>query len=537
MADSGASHCFICTEKIVIYSTGPCNHPICHLCSLRLRALYKTNECSSCRAPQLKVLFSSTSKAFSEDALASCPKQDAKLGIFFETADIASKVLRILRFNCPSCRAVCSNGWTELKAHVTKIHNKVICDICSKHKKVFTHELSLYTESGLVEHLNRGDKNDPSFKGHPYCGFCATHYYSKDELFEHCRQAHETCFICKRRGVLDVYYQNYARLEEHFRSDHYFCTEKACLDKKFVVFETDIDLRAHDVEEHPGKVKRGKSTPIELNFQYGPGSSHSAGGSRESGNRGGNGDGRRNGGGRSQQQQSSHQLHQTRVSEPRAASPFMQRTSSSSSLHDASLGLEEGPSQGEAAARFVPASEPSVRDRVARKAPPGFGAGLTKEPSKESVRASSSQPQTPPSGAAQKPIAPPAVSGDPEVISRLQLLLSSSDSKFAEFKSLATSFKASILSADEFFQGLLSLCMDGKSNSLKMSIEKEVGQLWVRLADTLPVEETVRSNNKGKGKGVPLNGADGGKKQEMLKTWNNYRARVSDSCLVSKEEF
>jgi hypothetical protein len=112
------------------------------------------------------------------------------------------------------------------------------------------------------------------------------------------------------------------------------------------------------------------------------------------------------------------------------------------------------------------------------------------------------------------------------VISRLQSLLSSSDSKFSEFKSLATSFKASILSSDEFFQGLLSLCMDGKPKSLKMSIEKEVGQLWVRLADTLPTEEVSRSNSKGKGKGVPLSGADSGKKQEMLKTWNNYRARV-----------
>jgi hypothetical protein len=41
--------CLICTEEIKIAAFGQCNHPICHLCCLRLRALYKSNQCPYCK--------------------------------------------------------------------------------------------------------------------------------------------------------------------------------------------------------------------------------------------------------------------------------------------------------------------------------------------------------------------------------------------------------------------------------------------------------------------------------------------------------
>jgi hypothetical protein len=45
---------------------------------------------------------------------------------------------------------------------------------------------------------------------------------------------------------------NYNSLEAHFRKEHFLCSEKECLDKKFVVFESEIDLKAHQLEVHPG---------------------------------------------------------------------------------------------------------------------------------------------------------------------------------------------------------------------------------------------------------------------------------------------
>lgn len=52
-ADEAASDdsdiCWICAEKIKYYSISECNHTTCHVCALRLRALYKRQECTFCK--------------------------------------------------------------------------------------------------------------------------------------------------------------------------------------------------------------------------------------------------------------------------------------------------------------------------------------------------------------------------------------------------------------------------------------------------------------------------------------------------------
>lgn len=47
--DVEAEVCFICASPVVHNSVAPCNHRTCHICSLRLRALYKTKACAHCR--------------------------------------------------------------------------------------------------------------------------------------------------------------------------------------------------------------------------------------------------------------------------------------------------------------------------------------------------------------------------------------------------------------------------------------------------------------------------------------------------------
>jgi len=41
--------CFICASPIDHTAIAPCNHQTCHICALRLRALYKTRACAHCR--------------------------------------------------------------------------------------------------------------------------------------------------------------------------------------------------------------------------------------------------------------------------------------------------------------------------------------------------------------------------------------------------------------------------------------------------------------------------------------------------------
>lgn len=57
--------CFICASPIEHVSIAPCNHQTCHICSLRLRALYKTRACAHCRVSHsLLVLWSYTNKIY-----------------------------------------------------------------------------------------------------------------------------------------------------------------------------------------------------------------------------------------------------------------------------------------------------------------------------------------------------------------------------------------------------------------------------------------------------------------------------------------
>jgi E3 ubiquitin-protein ligase ZNF598 len=41
--------CFICASAIEHLSIAPCNHQTCHICALRLRALYKKRDCAYCK--------------------------------------------------------------------------------------------------------------------------------------------------------------------------------------------------------------------------------------------------------------------------------------------------------------------------------------------------------------------------------------------------------------------------------------------------------------------------------------------------------
>lgn len=50
--DPDADLCFICAEPVKLYSVAPCDHRTCHVCAVRLRALYKKMECTFCKVSQ-----------------------------------------------------------------------------------------------------------------------------------------------------------------------------------------------------------------------------------------------------------------------------------------------------------------------------------------------------------------------------------------------------------------------------------------------------------------------------------------------------
>ncbi|CAL5865939.1 uncharacterized protein PFLUO_LOCUS146 [Penicillium psychrofluorescens] len=258
-ADDGEV-CFICASRVEHTSVSPCNHRTCHICALRLRALYKNKACAHCRTESNFVIFTDDiNKRYEEFQQKDFARTDNNLGIEYENDEIFEDTVLLLRYNCPDedCDVACL-GWPDLHRHVKNKHGKVMCDLCTRNKKVFTHEHVLFTMAELRRHEKHGDDvpgalDQSGFRGHPECGFCHQRFYGDDELYTHCRDKHERCHICDRHATnrQQQYYIDYNALEGHFQKDHFLCLDQECLEKKFVVFESQMDLKAHQLEAHP----------------------------------------------------------------------------------------------------------------------------------------------------------------------------------------------------------------------------------------------------------------------------------------------
>ncbi|KAI8998316.1 hypothetical protein BC832DRAFT_565461 [Gaertneriomyces semiglobifer] len=476
LEDAKEELCFICADAITWYAVGECNHRVCHLCSLRLRALYKQKTCAMCKTELGAIVYTKDpEKPYSEFDLKSLPAHDRKLNIYFDDPEIHGDVLILLRFNCPdpACDVACNGGWKELKDHVKKAHGMQMCDLCTRHKKLFTHEHTLYTPASLERHKKSGDPDDPSFKGHPQCGFCRTYFYGHDELYEHCREKHEQCFLCQQNGIRNQYFNNYAELEKHFHTDHFPCMHPDCLEQKFVVFSSDIDLKGHELEVHGDAKLRARGQQLDLAFTYAGGANREREGARSAGRRGGN---------------------RSRPATPQSST--------------------SAPINGSGAMTVVSHQEEQTR-RL--RPPPGFGAQLSDgRTSSETGGLASEAPVNP---TASTPT-------DPEIMQRMQHLFNSDVSKLTEFKSLTQSYRNDLISADELVKSFMQLALSAKTSRPAKETESEAGILWRKLADTVPGATTL--SNSGGRNGSALPSSENKKRNEMLRAWNDWKVRNSD---------
>ncbi|KAK3320129.1 hypothetical protein B0T19DRAFT_389001 [Cercophora scortea] len=256
--------CFICASPFLHRSIAPCNHSTCYICALRLRALYKNKDCPHCRTSAPFVIFTDDATRRYEDYTDNeITSTDDNVGIRYTSEDIVGDTILLLRYNCPDADCDFAGlSWPNLHHHVRSVHHKKMCDLCTRSKKVFTHEHDVFNDKELGEHMRHGDDrpgaiDQTGFKGHPLCGFCGERFYDDDKLYEHCRNKHERCFLCDRRDSRKPhYYQDYSALEAHFKNDHYICLDRECLEKKFVVFESEIDLKGHQLSEHAGSLSK-----------------------------------------------------------------------------------------------------------------------------------------------------------------------------------------------------------------------------------------------------------------------------------------
>lgn len=300
--------CAVCADTLEWVAYGPCGHrEVCSTCVARLRFICDDRRCCICKS-DCNVVF--VTKALGDytrmvNDFSTLPLQvkEGQVGsywyhedtqAFFDDAEHYKMIRAMCRLSCSICDKASAeeqppqDGFRkrqrfrnigQLKGHLSHQHRLFMCDLCLEGRKVFICEQKLYTRAQLNQHKRTGDSEVDGteserggFAGHPVCEFCRTSFYGENELYSHMSTEHFTCHICQRRhpGQYE-YFRDYDDLETHFRNDHFLCEDEACLAKKFIVFQSEADIKRHNALEHGGRMSRSQRNAvlqIPTSFRY-----------------------------------------------------------------------------------------------------------------------------------------------------------------------------------------------------------------------------------------------------------------------------
>lgn len=367
----------------------------------------------------------------------------------------------LLRYNCPDGDCDFAGlGWPDLHRHVRAVHHKKMCDLCTRNKKVFTHEHEMFTDKELGEHMRKGDDkpgavDQTGFKGHPLCNFCGERFYDGDKLYEHCRSKHERCFLCDRRDSRQPhYYLDYNALENHFKKDHFLCYDRECLEKKFVVFDTEIDLKAHQVSEHGNQLSKDARRDARLvdmsAFDFRPSYQQE----RQGGGRGGGGRESRRG--------------RDPNAEPIPASSA-QPLRRDELAFQRQLAISQGQQQAQASSSNRP--NPPPPSRPAQPPPPRTGTPSTQPiiDAMQNVSVSDLSSLTPEQRA--------GLTRHGAVIERASNLLGSDSTKINSFRTYISNYNRGSMTAEQLIDAFFALFSETSSNALG-TLVREVAELF-----------------------------------------------------------
>ncbi|KAJ1412524.1 Zinc finger, RING-type [Sesbania bispinosa] len=297
--------CAVCAEPLEWVAYGPCLHrEVCSTCVARLRFICDDRRCCICKTECNLVFVTKAlgdyTRMINDFSALPVEVREGKVGsywyhedtnAFFDDVDHYKMIKAMCRLSCNVCdkmeeqphdgsrRRQRFRNIGQLKGHLFHRHKLHMCSLCLEGRKVFICEQKLYTRAQLNQHISTGDSEvDGSeserggFMGHPMCEFCRTPFYGDNELYTHMSTEHYTCHICQRQhpGQYE-YYKNYDDLEIHFRQEHFLCEDEACLAKKFVVFQSEAEMKRHNALEHGGRMSRSKrnaALQIPTSFKY-----------------------------------------------------------------------------------------------------------------------------------------------------------------------------------------------------------------------------------------------------------------------------
>lgn len=296
--------CAVCADTLEWVAYGGCGHrEVCSTCVARLRFICQDRRCCICKTENNVVFVTKAlgdyTRMISDFSVLPTELREGRVGsywyhedtqAFFDDVDHYKMIKAMCRLSCSVCdnmegpndgskRRARFRNIEQLKGHLFHRHKLLMCSLCLEGRKVFICEQKLYTRAQLNQHINSGDSvvdgtesERGGFMGHPMCEFCRTPFYGDNELYTHMSTEHYTCHICQRQhpGQYE-YYKNYDDLEIHFRQNHFLCEDEACLAKKFVVFQSEAEMKRHNAIEHGGRMSRAKrnaALQIPICFRY-----------------------------------------------------------------------------------------------------------------------------------------------------------------------------------------------------------------------------------------------------------------------------
>ncbi|XP_073313796.1 uncharacterized protein [Primulina huaijiensis] len=297
--------CAVCAESLDWVAYGACGHKdVCSTCVARLRFICDDRRCCICKTESNVVYVTKAlgvyTNTIGDFSLFPSKVKEGRVEnywyhedtqSFFDDLDHYKMIKAMCRLSCGVCDKTEDNpddgsrrraefrNIEQLKGHLFHKHRLMMCSLCLEGRKVFICEQKLYTRSQLTQHTNTGDSEVDGteserggFMGHPRCEFCGTPFYGDNELYTHMSTEHYICHICQRQhpGRYE-YYKNYDDLEIHFRRDHFLCEDEDCLGKKFIVFQSEAELKRHNTLEHGGSMSRSKRSAalqIPTSFRY-----------------------------------------------------------------------------------------------------------------------------------------------------------------------------------------------------------------------------------------------------------------------------
>ncbi|XP_009591927.1 uncharacterized protein [Nicotiana tomentosiformis] len=297
--------CAVCAETLEWVAYGACGHKdVCSTCVARLRFICNDRRCCICKTEAAVVFVTKAlgdyTRMISDFTVFPYEPKEGRIGsywyhedtqAFFDDLDHYKMIRAMCRLSCSVCdkmegpdgdgmkKRARFRNIEQLKGHLFHQHKLLMCSLCLEGRKVFICEQKLYTRAQLNQHIDTGDSEVDGteserggFMGHPLCEFCRTPFYGDNELYSHMSTEHYTCHICQRQhpGQYE-YYKNYDDLEIHFRSNHFLCEDESCLAKKFVVFQSETELKRHNTLEHGGRMSRSQRSAalqIPTSFRY-----------------------------------------------------------------------------------------------------------------------------------------------------------------------------------------------------------------------------------------------------------------------------